>query len=298
MNIAISNGSVVKGALYAGDVDFDTDVFKAALIRENFTFNSTLHKYMKNLNKVTTTSNMYATASTKMLESYSGSFVTDGLVAGNYITIAGATNTNLGTYRVTTVADTTLKVAVVDSSTWADCGASDDEQSLTVTSRDEARAIDFVAGNDGEITVSVTSTGFVTTDRWDTVHKFRTGEVFHTGGSANNGTGDNLGPFIVTSFSANGLTMYVSPIGGGAALVVDASAQAYTFTNGTAWNLKYAPVTVTFTLDGNTLTLDPFNFSDFGVARWGSPGFVIYDDTHASDLVVAYCRFSDWTLSF
>lgn len=305
MNISITNGNLVKSNLYSGLVDFyggSPDTFKAMLMRENFSFSSSVHKYKKNLNKTTTTSSMFAVAATYTLGGYSGSFVTDGLVAGNYITIAGADNTNPYTYKLSTVAATSLRMTNVDDSVWVACGTeTTDEKSLTVTSRDEVRAINFKSGGDGEITVTTNATNssfIISSGRWDTTYKFRIGEVFHTGGSNNDGTGDNLGPYIVTDFLSNGQEMVVATIGGSTAIVTDASAQAYTFTNGTAWNTAYAETTVTFTVDGNTLTLNPFNFTDFGVARWGSPGFIIYDEDHADDIVIAYCRFSDWTLSF
>lgn len=59
-------------------------------------------------------------------------------------------------------------------------------------------------------------------------------------------------------------------------------------------------VTVTFTVNGDELTLDPFNLSTFGPDPLldYSPGMIIYDDTHANDIVICYAIFDPWSLQF
>lgn len=130
MNFSFSTNADLKNLMLNGDVDFAVDTFKAVMMRDDWSFSSTRHNVLANIQTNTGAINYTVTASTKTFTRASGSFVTDGFVVGNYITTNG---TNVGTYQISAVEALTMRVSLVGAATIADETAT----SKTITSNDE-----------------------------------------------------------------------------------------------------------------------------------------------------------------
>ena len=86
-----------KTALLKGEVNFDSDTFKAILLKSLFDFDIDRHSFFKNIQCVHTgSSNITFTAATKKITITDsvGSFVTTGIVVGTEIVITSTTNNN------------------------------------------------------------------------------------------------------------------------------------------------------------------------------------------------------------
>jgi len=118
MNITVTNGSAVKNQLYSGNVDFDSTTFKAILMRSGFSFNTSNHKNLKNIQTSTSGMSTYVTISSSaktFTRTDGGSFITDGFVVGNYVTATGtdaAVHAN-GVYQVASVSAGVLRVSII-----------------------------------------------------------------------------------------------------------------------------------------------------------------------------------------
>ena len=86
-------------------------------------------------------------------------------------------------------------------------------------------------------------------------------------------------------------------------LATAASPYVYTMSNPITGPVLPA-MEVTFTVDGETLYLDPFALGDIitltppDIITDYSPGLVIYDGTATSKPIICYATFSPWTLQF
>jgi hypothetical protein len=211
MNLSFSLSNQVKNELLNADVDFAVDSFKCLLMRADFSFSASNHLKLINIQTNTGTINFRLDATTAgttaVIYRDSGSFITDGFVVGNYITLSAGNNTSK-----------TLKITGITSAT-----------EMRVSLITGASLVD-----DGDDTPTYIS-GIITSN-----------DEFATGGG------------------------YVA---GG-----------------------FAP---TFTISGSLLYLDTFDEVDeFGAANLlTSPGCLIYDDTEANDLIIAFCRFTRWRVN-
>lgn len=295
MNLSFYFPTNFKENLLRANLDFDTNVFKAVLVRAGFSFSS--NYYLKETNVTTSTGaiNYHVVASTKTITRETGSFITDGFVPGNVITLNG---TNKGPYLLRVVNDLTMKFdlylgssVVNEGSPYIDvapAGAGAEDTPLTwvtytIQSVDEMRSITSntagigVTGTATTSTLSRASGSFITDG-------FVAGTVFE-------GTGTNAGPFVAITVAA--LSMVVAPVGSAAA-VVDEVAAAQVLSNG----YSLGGQTVTMGLDGSVLTLETvtFDWSAFGSAILEAPGMIIYNDTTTPEWIVAYARFSPWVI--
>lgn len=283
MNLSISNGGAVKNELYSGNIDFDDPApnFHAILARSGFSFNSAVHKYLKNL-KATLTGTMSINAVAKTISKASGTaYGTTGFVSGNICKLSYTDDASaaISSYiRLTSVSDDLIRFVHLSGDTETIATS----KSVTITSNDEVSPCD---SGSLSITVDASARTFTRGAGSFITDGFEYGTVFTTN-SAN-----NPGPYKVTAVTALVLTVALV----GSAVIADETATMQ-LTNGYTLN----GVHVTFTVDDDTLTLDPFDLSSFGPDPLidASPGMIIYDDKNTDDTIICYASFEAWTLQF
>lgn len=122
-----------KYELLAGTANCATDDFKVLLMRSNFSFDKDLHLFKKNVKTTTGAITVTINNSDNTITRSTGSFVDDGFVTGNKITIDAGDNA--GEYLVSAVSTLYLTITtvaggnpvLVDESSVTRTIASDDE---------------------------------------------------------------------------------------------------------------------------------------------------------------------------
>lgn len=278
MNVSFTVPNSFRNNLLSKVLDFSTpDTFYMRLTRPSFSFSTTNYNYIKNITATSGAIDYAVVGTDRTMTRSTGSFVTDGFVAGNYITTDG---TNVGTYQIRAVTALVLSLNTVGTSTLVDETAT----SKTITCQDEMAAI-----TSGALTYTVAGTAGTFTrgaGSWIT-DGFVVGTYFTTTGDVTND-----GVYEVTDVAA--LILTATPVGN--STLVDESAVGKIVTNG----YTRANTSVSYTLDGSTLTLDTlsFSWSTFGPALLTTGGCIIYDDTATGDPIVSFLRLSPWDVSF
>jgi hypothetical protein len=126
MNLSFTISQQLKNELLNADVDFVTDSFKCLLMRADFSFSSTNHLNLINIKTNTGTINFRldaaAAGTTATIYRQSGSFIVDGFVTNNYITLSAGNNTGK-TLKITSVVSATeLRVSLVSGASLVDDG--------------------------------------------------------------------------------------------------------------------------------------------------------------------------------
>lgn len=106
VNAVISNHA--KYQLATKKIDLSSDTIKILLMRNGFTFNKDLHGKKVNIKATTGSIELTFVASTQKITRSSGSFVTDGFVAGNQITTTSTLNP--GPFTIASVSATEIVV--------------------------------------------------------------------------------------------------------------------------------------------------------------------------------------------
>jgi hypothetical protein len=105
-NLSFTVSQGLKDALLNGDVDFGADTFNAILMRAGFSYSNSRHLLLKNV-QASAAITYDVDASVRTLTRSSGSFITDGFVVGNYLTVdAGANSANV--FQIASVASATV----------------------------------------------------------------------------------------------------------------------------------------------------------------------------------------------
>ena len=116
-----------KFACLNKQIDINTDMIKALLMRTGFVFNKDNHAQKKNVKTNTGAISLTFVAATKKMTRASGSFITDGFVATNKFTTNAALNP--GPFTIVSVAALEIVVneTVVDEGPVTKTATSDDE---------------------------------------------------------------------------------------------------------------------------------------------------------------------------
>jgi len=107
-------------------IDLTSDNIKILLMRDDFTFNQDLHYYRKNIKADTGTTTLNINASLQITR-VSGSFIDDGFVAGNKITLSGFTNGGNNTTKIISSVSASA-ITVTDTSGLVEETGSGDER--------------------------------------------------------------------------------------------------------------------------------------------------------------------------
>lgn len=110
MNLTFTQPTNFKNQLLRANIDFDApNTFYAFLMRDGFTYSSSLHQYKKNFITNSGSKNYTIDAGTKTLTCGTGNFINNGFVVGNWVTTDHET-TNQGPYQITALTATTMKL--------------------------------------------------------------------------------------------------------------------------------------------------------------------------------------------
>jgi hypothetical protein len=118
-----------KYQLAMKQIDLDLDSIKALLMRDGFVFNRDEHAAKKNIKTNSGAISITFSAAAKTITRTSGSFITDGFVAGNKITTDAALNPGPFTITNVTALVITVSEAVADEGPVTKTVTSDDELS-------------------------------------------------------------------------------------------------------------------------------------------------------------------------
>ena len=200
MNLSFTVPSNFRENLLSAKLNFARpDTFNAILMRAGFSFSAANHKALLNVTATTGAIDYGIVAATKTITRVIGaphnhgtlSFITDGFVVGNYITLTG---TNAGTYVVRSVTATTMRVDLVGAATLVDETAT----AQTITCQDEYAT----GGGYTRIPVTFDLTGSVLTlDTFD-LTSFGAADLALSGGIIiydDTATGDPIVCFAKTS---------------------------------------------------------------------------------------------------
>jgi hypothetical protein len=211
-----------------------------------------------------------------------------GFVAGNQIVVSYTDDASAAirfTARITSVTDLVIRYTWLAGSTPTVAN----DKAVTVTSKDE---FNYCTTGAVSLTPNATALTFTRASGSFITDGFVYGTIFTTDAT------HNPGPYKVEEVTA--LVLTVSLVG--TATMTTETAETMTLTNG--YVSTGGEQTVTFTIDGDEVILNPFDLSSFGLSPLDtySPGMIIYDDLHAADdttnLVICYASFDPWTLQF
>jgi hypothetical protein len=118
-----------KYQLAMKQIDLDLDSIKALLMRDGFVFNRDEHAAKKNIKTNSGAISITFSAAAKTITRTSGSFITDGFVAGNKITTDATLNPGPFTITNVTALVITVSEAVADEGPVTKTVTSDDELS-------------------------------------------------------------------------------------------------------------------------------------------------------------------------
>jgi hypothetical protein len=185
-----------KYALKKKLIDESADTIRLLLMRSGFVFNKDNHAQLKNIKTTSGAFTPSFVAATKKITRASGSFITDGFVAGNSITIANSASNN-GIKTIDPAVPVTALEMVVLETLVNETGSGDE----TIVSDDE-----LVTG--GGYTQNTKTTGTVTVTEDDTYD--RCDSTFPT--VTWTASGANIGPtpgLIAYDFTADVIVGYL-----------------------------------------------------------------------------------------
>lgn len=203
MATVVTYSNHYKYQLMKKALDISTDTIKVLLMRNGFVFNKDDHATLKNLKGDTTPMALNIVAATRKVTRAAGSFVTDGFVPGNKVTLSGFTNAGNNVVKIIESV-TALEVVLTDGTGLVDETGGGDERMIA----DDELATGF------GYTQNTKTTGAVTLTEDDTVDKGVATYPTVTWNAAGGDIGPTPGAILFDDTSADDTIIHYIDFGG------------------------------------------------------------------------------------